>query len=288
MQTTEAPTRLHRGVLAVAVTALLALGIGAAAGMATGGDDAVSARTATAVPLFSLASATESTLAARTVEFELTATLPGVGDAAMSGVVDNETGLVAVRGDVSDLLPDTMGTELPLGGEVELIVADDVAYVGASGLSELLPIETPWISLDLAVLAEKTGTDSDDLPGIAIDPRDIAQVLLDADDVTEIGPETIDGEETVRSRVVLDLGDPLASLPEMEGALDEQLDGVELPETVSYDVWVTADNELRRVALDLDVAGQGVGFVLDLTTSDEPPAVEIPADAFDLTAWLDW
>jgi hypothetical protein len=53
-------------------------------------------------------------------------------------------------------------------------------------------------------------------------------------------------------------------------------------------VWVTADNQLRRVSFDLDVAGQSIAMQLDMTTSNEPLDIELPADSdvFDLTGLL--
>ena len=51
-------------------------------------------------------------------------------------------------------------------------------------------------------------------------------------------------------------------------------------------MWVTSGNELRRVSFDLAVAGQNVAMVLDMQASDQPLDVEVPTDAFDITAWL--
>ena len=278
------PTPRRAGLLVVAVVALLALGVGAFVAIgAPGGDDL----DLPATDAYSLAAAAEATLAARTVEFDLTVDAAGVGAVTVSGAVDNEAGVMTVSSDLSGLL----GSDetIPLDeGSVELLLDTGTAtmYIGASGFGELLGTDTPWISADLGVLAEQAGVTLDELQGETfIDPTESARLLLDADDVTEIGVETIDGVETKHFQVTVDLAAALASVPPQVGS---EVPDVELPETVVYDVWVTADNELRRAAFDLDVVGQSVSMVLDMTTSDEPLDVAIPTDAFDVTAWLDW
>ena len=69
---------------------------------------------------------------------------------------------------------------------------------------------------------------------------------------------------------------------------DIDLPDIDLPDTVVYDVWVTADNQLRRVSFDTDIAGQSIAMQLDMTTSDEPSGIELPAESevFDLTGLL--
>ena len=281
----------RRGVLVVAVLAVCTLAVGALAGIVSADDrggvpsGAVAAvGSVDAVPAaFSLVAATETTLAARTVEFDAAVTMSGLGTATVSGAVDNETGRTVLAGDLADLVP--MGEDLPFGGDVELIVDDNTLYLSASGLGELLPIDVPWVSIDLEVLAEMSGASIGDLQGSSIvDPVAIAQLLLDADDVTEVGREPIDGDETVRYEVTVDLAAALDTVP---GARDQIAD-IDLPDVLTYDVWVTEDNELRRAALSIDVAGFSLEMVLDMTTSDDGLDVAVPTGAFDLTAWLDW
>mgnify|MGYP001820195010 CR=1 FL=1 len=281
---TGSPTPRRAGVLVVAVVAVLALGVGAfvAIGNSRGSDLDLPA-----VDAYSLTAAAEAALAARTVEFDLTVEAAGLGAVTVAGAVDNEAGVMTVSSDLSGLFG--IDEAIPLDeGSVELLLDSGTAtmYIGASGFGQLLGTDEPWISVDLGVLAEQAGVTLDDLQAQTfIDPTESAQLLLDADDVTEVGIETIDGVETKHFRVTVDLTAALAAVPPQLG---EEIPEVELPETVVYDVWVSADNELRRAAFDVDVAGQGVSMVLDMTTSDDPLDVVIPDDAFDITAWLDW
>jgi hypothetical protein len=280
-------TPRRAGFLVVAVLALLALGVGAFVALDNAGGDDVALPT---VDAYSLAAAAEATLAARTVEFDLTVDAAGLGAVTVSGAVDNEAGLMTVSSDLSGLLP--IDDALPMdGGSVELLLDSNTStmYIGASGFGELFGVESPWISADLGVLAEQAGVSLDELRAETfIDPTETARLLLDADEVTEIGAETIDGVVTKHFQVTVDLAGALAAIPTDELPELGELPDLDVPETVVYDVWVTADNELRRASFDLDVAGQSVSTVLDMTTSDQALVLAVPADAFDITAWLDW
>jgi hypothetical protein len=197
---------------------------------------------------------------------------------------------VSVTTDLSSLL--ALGdVPMPLGdgGEVALLLdgANGVVYLDASMLGGFLPSDAAWVSIDLGVLAEQGGESLDDLQGdFGFDPSQIAQSLLDADTVTEVGVETIDGVEVKRFRVDVDITAALAAVPQAD--LDAQLGDIELPDTVGYDVWVTADNQLRRVTFGTEIAGQPISMQLDMTTSNDALGLELPAesDVVDLTALL--
>ena len=241
---------------------------------------------------FSLIAAAERAAGAGSVEFDLTVSASDLADVTVSGAVDNEAELVSVTTDLSSLL--ALGdTPMPLGDGAMTVLLDGangVLYLDASSLGGFLPDGAAWVSIDLAMLAEQSGQPLDDLQGeFALDPSDIAQSLLDADDAVEVGIETLDGVEVQRYQVTVDIASAIAALPQAE--LDEALGDLDVPEidvpdTLVYDVWVTADNDLRRVAFDTEIAGQTIAMQLDMTVSDEPLGLEVPTDAFDLTGLL--
>ncbi len=88
--------------------------------------------------------------------------------------------------------------------------------------------------------------------------------------MVEVGNETIDGVDTVHYEVTVDVADAIAASPQAGSKLGEV--GVDLPDTVTYDVWVTSDNQLRRASFDVTVADQTVAMVLDMRPSDQPLA----------------
>lgn len=276
--------------LAAAVVAVVALGIGAFVALGgRGSDDVVDS----AQP-FSLVAAAEGAITARTVEFDLTLSATDLAEITVSGAVDNESQLVSVTTDLSSLL--ALGDlPLPLGDGAMTVLVDGVSgvvYLDASALGGFLADGAAWVSIDLGALAEQSGQSLDDLQNdFALDPTDIARSLLDTDDAVEVGTDTIDGVEVQQYRVEVDLAAALAAIPQTE--LDDALGGaglpaIDVPDTISYDVWVTADNQLRRVAFATEIAGQSIGMQLDMTTSTEPSGIELPAadDVFDLTGLL--
>jgi hypothetical protein len=272
-------------VLAAAVVAVLALGVAAIVALGGGrsGDGADIAQP------YSLLAAAERTIAARTVEFDLTVSAFDLADVTVSGAVDNESQLVSVTTDLSSLL--ALGDmPLPLGdGEMTVLLdgSTGVVYLDAGALGGFLGADAAWVSIDLGVLAEQSGQSLDELEGgLALDPTDIARTLLDTDGATEVGVETIDGVEVKHYEVTVDLDAALAAVPQAE--IDPALADIELPDTIVYDVFVTADNELRRVAFDTEIAGQSISMLLDMTTSGDALGVELPADSevFDLTGLL--
>lgn len=284
----EEPQRRGRsGMLLVAVLALFALGVGAFVAIGSSSDN--DGITLPAVEPYSLAAAAEQTVAARSVAFDLSVTAGDFGAVTVSGAVDNESQLMTVSTDLSSLIA---GSDMPsFGGEVEMLLdgTTGTIYLGADALGGLLPTSASWLSIDLGVLAEQSSQSLDDMRAdMFFDPTESARLLLDADagDIVEIGNEVIDGVDTVHYQVTVDVAAAIAATPQAGSELDAS--GVDLPETVVYDVWVTADNQLRRASFDLDVAGQQISMVLDMTASDQPLAAEVPADAFDITGFLDF
>lgn len=278
------PGRRRPLALAAAVLAVVALGVGAFVAFAGGR----SGEADVAEP-YSLLAAAESTIAARTVEFDLTVSAADLAEVTVTGAVDNESKIVSVTTDLSSLL--ALGEmPVPLGGGDLTVLVDagaGVVYLDAGALGGFLPADAAWVSIDLGVLAEQSGQSLDDLRSeFVLDPTDIARTLLDTDNATEIGADTIDGVETRRYQVTVDLAEALAAVPQAK--IDPTLADIGFPDTVTYDVWVTADNQLRRVSFDTEIAGQSISMLLDMTSTSESLGVELPADSevVDLTALL--
>ena len=271
--------------LIAAAGAVMALGIAALIAFAgSGSDDG-----ADVAEPYSLVAAAENTITARTVEFDLTVSASDLADITVSGAVDNESQLVSVTTDLSSLL--TLGdTSIPFGGGDMTVLVDGstgVIYLDASALGGFLPDSAGWVSIDLGTHAEQSGQAIDVLQyDFAHYPSDIARSLLDTEEAVEVGVDTIDGVEVRHYQVSVDIAAALAAVPQAE--LDPAIGDIELPDTITYDVWITADNQLRRVSFGTEIVGQTIGMQLDMTTSDEPLGIELPADGdvFDLTGLL--
>jgi len=279
-------------ILLAGVIALIALGVGALVVM-TGSDNADST-SGPAGTSFSLAVALEETAEAQTLRFDMTMAAPGHGDVSVSGAVDNEAKLMTTTVDIESMIGIADADLLGDLGEIEMIIDIDrgVAYLSAEVLGGFLPVEASWVALDLESLAEGTGQSMEDLGAVpGIDTNGLATMLLDAGDVSELGVETIDGTETEHFTVTIDLAEIAEVPPQVQEHLDSadlDFELAELPDSIIYDVWVTEDNELRRVVLDQSVAGQEIRMEINLFAVDEPLDIVVPdeADVIDLTALM--
>jgi hypothetical protein len=263
------------------IVALVAISVGALIAVGSRGGDGV----VLAQP-FSLAAAAQNTIDARSVEFDLTVSAGDLGDLTVAGAIDNETKLMSVSTDLSALL--SLDGTLPIGdGSVDMLfdASTGVVYISAVAFGDLLPGDSGWVSADLGVLAEKSGTSLDEMQSeLFVDPTESARMLLDSDNVIEVGNESIDGVETVHYEVTVDLAEVIAASPQAES----EFGGVGVPDVVTYDVWVTSDNQLRRASFDFTVDDQTVAMVLDMRPSDRPLDAQVPTDSFDITGLLAW
>lgn len=268
-----APRKQRRPwALVAAVLVVLVAGVGALLALAGGssGDSDGS---------YALAAAAQEVADAGTAQFEMVVSVGSLDDVTMTGAIDNDAQLMTMSMDLGD----AVGVE----GSMEMIidVAGGVMYVSADGFGAPIPTEAEWFSMDLATVAEMSGGSLEDLQDLAaVDPLASAELLLD-ENATEIGTEEIDGESVMHYQVSIDLEETLAANPQAQQQLDDAgIDG-DLPETIVYDVWVTADDELRRIVFEVPVLGETLQYQLDLRSVGEPLDVEIPSgdNVFDLT-----
>jgi hypothetical protein len=263
-------------MLAAAVVLVLVVGIGAVAlvagrGGGEGGD----------ADAYSLAAASQRTANADTVVYEMTMSVGALGEVRMDGGVDNEAQLMTLTMDMGALSGDDASMEMIVD------VGGGVAYVRADEFGEMLPMDAEWFSMDLETLAAMNGESLADLQDqFAVDPTDTATLFQDVEAV-EVGIEEIDGQQVKHYRVDIDVEAALAATPQAQQQLDDAGMAGELPDTITYDVWVTEDNQLRRLTFELPVMGETMRTQLDMTSVDEPLEVEIPtgdavADITDL------
>lgn len=104
----------------------------------------------------------------------------------------------------------------------------------------------------------------------------LAAILSVASATTEVGDDELDGTP-VR---VFDLTVRTDDVPELVDTLDAQLQDadVQIPEEITYTVFVSEDNHVVRVAYDLDLGIVEEKNVNDIEVLDEAPSIEVPAD----------
>lgn len=236
------------------------------------------------------------------------ADMPGVSlNFSASGEADAENGrvrftmdlspLVAILG-VSGLTPaEQAEMDQFLGdGSVEMIVSTDRLYMRWPLISTLFGANTPWVSLDQAELF------GDDMvppttASFGYDPSMTLAFLESLADVEELGNEDVRGVATTHYRGVITWDTVLEQLPPEERALlESDLQAAGTPEipfsTMPIDVWVDADNLVRRYSMTMDLAQMATGmgepatdaggvftFSYELFDFGEPIIVQLPLDA---------
>ncbi|GAA0613275.1 lipoprotein [Sporichthya brevicatena] len=192
-----------------------------------------------------------------------------------------------------------MGISVPAGTEFRLV--DDVMYlkITKGGLIPGLGTDGGWLSLPLDD-AKSEGADIAGIDPTMANPVEQLQKMLDTQDVSKVGTETIDGVKTTHYRAKINpegtgtVTEKKSSTHsnELSRQLEEQLeksikDSMGLSEPVTVDAWVDGDYRARKLAVTLPMAGE-FKMTMKFTDFGSDVKVDVPADAkkFDVGALL--
>jgi hypothetical protein len=318
--------------LAVATAAVLALGASACGAKDTvqradvqpgeaaerGSDAGTTTAGSSSAQVQLVRDATRTTEAVTSGRFELTMTgldVPELGGQEavvlrIDGAFDDGAGRSQVTMDLSGMASLAEQQELPTGPgdasegmeafadlmaglfEPVTVVTDGATvYTRSSLFSGVLGVPTPWVSSP----AEGSGSSTTmGFESFAVDDIGGFLGVLDAmGEVTEVGPEDVDGVGTTRYRVDVDPA-------EVDALRDDDFYGELADPAVfpgSLEVWIDGDGIIRRMVLDLDAssvtAGSGVPGTgqlrveLLVTEVGEPVDIVVPdpAEVTDLATW---
>jgi hypothetical protein len=298
----------HLRRLALAPLALAFVLAGAGCG---GGSE----QSASALPVLQdfepVALATARTDTAR-FEMQLSMEIPGFDQAfsfSASGASDTASGEGEITLDMGSFgklmggLAGSMGGNVPAGFDdpekwkMELRLDGDVAYMRMPLLADKLPGGKEWVRLDLKKAASVQGLDLEQFQGFAqgSDPRQMLDFLRAvSSEVTRMGTEEVRGVETTHYFAVVDLKKALADLARTSGqeTLFSQFGGfADSLQNLPIDVWVDADNLVRRMNMDLSFAvpGQGAAkasVAMELFDYGRPVSVDVPpaSDTVDVSS----
>ncbi len=256
----QQPPKRKRTGLWVGIAAVVALIAGGGAFLALRKDDGDKR------PTFSLAEATTNAEATTAYSFHMTSSALGA-DLAADGSIDTATNLMSIEMDMGDA---GLGKFLAI-----MDLENKVMYMSSEPFKELLPdLDAAFIKFDLAELAEETGGGSvfDELP--VEQPLSVAP-LFDKGDVTDLGLDDVNGEPVHHYQVVLDTADLIDVQPQVEKTFEDA--GLDLPETITYDVYVTEDNQLRRMHVELPVGDDlAITDMIITPLADDAEPVTIP------------
>ena len=214
----------------------------------------------------SIAEAADATVAEHGMRIALrqTVTLPGGGRMATSG-----SGVMDTRGQASHLTlrvtsaPDVVVGAFDKNDLVTQVITDHATvYMHSPQLSQLLGTGRDWVKIDAAEIGEAAGIDVSGLTQSGQDPTQaMRQLKAVSGKVETIGREDVRGVSTTHYRATVDLRRfpdlvPRADRAAARAAVDQLID-VTGAGTVPVDVWIGADDRVRRLAqkLSLDAGG---------------------------------
>ena len=264
----EQPKKRRTGLL-VGVAVLLVAVVGAGGFFLLRGDDDEK-------ETFSLAAAGAPPADAQHVAFSMTMSVMWQ-DIVVDAEADVPSGLTRMTMDFGDAL----GTE----GVIDIISDSNarVVYFSSDLFSTLgLEVDTEWIKLDEAFMQENGGTDASIFETANIgNPLDAGELFANAKSVTDLGYDEVDGVRVKHFEVVVDAAAALDVSPQLQQQFDE-LSG-ELPDVLTYDVYVDEQNQIRRTTNELEAGGSKLTTDIVIKQVTEPIVIEVPA-AEDVTA----
>jgi len=249
-----AAKRRSKWLIGGAVVAVAALAVGVFA--VVGGDKAHAG--------YSLSAAAASAETAQNVAYEMTMQAGSAGTVEVTGKFDVAHQLMS------------MDMALPMLGDQQLSVVMDLGrftmYMDASAFGKTGAFPTKWVSIDLGKVPSmkdalaQAGTNN---------PLDVAKAFAAAKSVEDLGTEDFRGEQVKHYKVTVALADVLASNPSMKDQLSKL--GSAFPDEISYDVYVNANSQLRRVVYEAPVAGQTMKADVVFTAIDTLDPIVVPA-----------
>jgi hypothetical protein len=268
VQVAPAPAaRRRRGpvVAVIAAVALVAAVVGIGLAMRGGGGDS-----------YSLKNASAAAAQADKVAFEMNLDAMGAS-MTMDARIDTEQNLMA------------MSAELPTmdaGSAIDIVIdiGNQQMLMDASAFPlGAAQVPTKWVGIDLSKVP---GVEDQFGSLTGTSPLDTAKLFETADAVQEVGIEELDGESTKHYLVTVDLAKAMAAQPGVFDQLGEVSDA--LPDTIDYDVWVTEDNQLRKLAFSLEMLGETLTLEMRVTAIGdiEPIVVPSPDEVTDISDML--
>ena len=280
----EAESRRPRWVFPVVIVVIAAaviVGIGVIVAIATDSSD----------DEYSFDAAMTGLTETEAIAFDLQLSASDVGTVTMSGAATGELLALSLGDDTVDPVVDRESAQVVVDtadGIVYLHIEELLANLGSQAPFDLglLP-DTGWLAVDVESFTDDLiGDDGSLLTDPLAVPELFGEIGADPDELEDLGTEEIDGEETRHYQATVELAERVDEGGTLRDVLSQfgfgELGGGSLG--VTYDVWVTEDSELRRLAFELGVAGRQVSMVLDVRALDDDVDIELPpeGDIFEL------
>lgn len=270
-------------MIALTLITVLAAGLGAFLVSRGNSDETLTDPTPQVVPdtetdtAFSFAAAATNASTAGSMRLEMTIEAPE-GNTSLVATIDRASQRISVDADLSQLSADESFFETPDNISMILDEPTSTMYLDGAFFGLFGDAATPWVSANV----EDMGDNDDSIDEIFANPFEM-DFLFGVVEPIDLGLETIEGEELRHFQVPVSVADVLADDGSDFADLAD-IEGIAGIDEVVYDVWVSEDNTIRRIGLDLVVGDQKNAF--DMWIEVSPDSVEIalpePSEVTDL------
>jgi len=175
----------------------------------------------------------------------------------------------------------------PEDWKLEVIQDGDIAYIHFPLIAKDLPAGKTWIKGDAKDLSQADAGQMSQFGSLAgTDPRDVFGLLKAVSGSIEaVGSEKIRGAETSHYRATIDLAKVEQLVPEAQreslGGIDQTAKQAGLTE-LPLDIWIDADQRVRKLSIDLDAKQPGTeaslkaAVVVELYDYGTPLELDLP------------
>jgi hypothetical protein len=236
-----------------------------------------------------IAAAAEATTNSPGVRINFSAGFQGPVQMSMSGsgLLNGDTNRASIHLGTSG-----SGTSGVPAFTIDEVVDDGDLYIKSPQLGQALGSSQSWMLIKSEALGNLLQGSGGAAAGMAASPTSQLDELKDASDqVTEVGPEQIDGAETTHYTATIDTGklaDALKS--QVSGDFGDLIDkSVDQISNQTVDVWIDGRGLVRRETSSASMGALGnFTMTMDFTDYGIHPNIEVPpqSDVFDATSLL--
>lgn len=178
---------------------------------------------------------------------------------------------VTLEGDVrigeslADYGADVTLSSPTMGDGLRMVIVDEALYMNLGAMTQ-----DKFTKIDLGDPSSPMGQLMSQMMSSA-DPSASLKAMQDGlTGFEKVGTEEVDGVDTTHYRVEVDTSEVLAAqgMGDLPG-----MDGAQLPETLSYDLWIGDDDLMRRMSFSM---GSAMSMTMNLTSWGEPVDISAP------------
>ncbi|MEU3254752.1 DUF1396 domain-containing protein [Streptomyces sp. NPDC006997] len=275
--------RVRGGAVGAGVSALL-LAAGAVGCSSVDGDGG----SPEMEPAAAVAAAAKSAEEITSLRYRMTGEIPE------SGEVEGEAAM-SIDPLAMDMEMSVDGATATESGTVEIRLVDQVMYIGGGAEMAKEMDGKSWMKMDLSTLGDENPLNDLGAGQAGQNPNAESSFLADAEDVEEVGTETVEGVKTThyKGTVTLDQlreankGESKALREQREKSIEQyEKMGVD---ALDMDLWIDGEDRAKQVRMQGDTDGGQLDMTITFLEYNQPVEVEAPpaAETFDFAEMME-